>query len=350
MSSHPSRHFSEDFSRYVAATPAAILQHLRAFSRSQQIPLYLVGGLVRDICLSELPAETPQRDRLAGGLDIDILSELPFEQILSLLESSDAWPYRLLKQNEFSHFLTGKAEFALAEENECFSIDFSTARSETYSGVAATPEIQPASVEEDLLRRDFTANAIALELSGGGLHTPDIAGIDALEDLRKKELRVLHEESFKDDPARLLRALRFTSRLGFSLAEDTAGLFDAAVSEELLASLSEGRRFSEFKKSLLDSDPEAQLRAVAESGLLVQIHPMLGWNPEYLSLCIASANRNDSEPSLACMLAAANQRIELTRLCNFFSLNRKQRKELEQLSGAVGRTASGHQQPATKGE
>ena len=148
---------------------------------------YLVGGAVRDLLLG--------RDRT----DLDIA-----------VEGDAAAVGRRLGGEVRTHerFATATVHTAGLE------LDLATSRSESYPEPGALPEIQPATLSEDLARRDFTLNAMAVPLAGD----PEL--IDphgGLEDLERGALRVLHDGSFVDDPTRALRAARYAARYGFDL-------------------------------------------------------------------------------------------------------------------------------------
>src|SRR6202034_648096 len=107
--------------------------------------------------------------------------------------------------------------------------DLARSRSETYPRPGALPQPRPAPIEQDLLRRDFTVNALALAISGdraGEL----LSAPQALDDLDARRLRVLHRRSFRDDPTRLLRMVRYASRLGFTVSAETYASVSEAVS------------------------------------------------------------------------------------------------------------------------
>ncbi len=99
------------------------------------------------------------------------------------------------------------------------AINVVRARRESYAQPGALPDVEPGTLEEDLARRDFTVNALALALDGRITAVPD-----GLEDLDEGLIRVLHEASFRDDPTRLLRAVRYATRLGFALERHTEAL------------------------------------------------------------------------------------------------------------------------------
>jgi tRNA nucleotidyltransferase (CCA-adding enzyme) len=130
-------------------------------------------------------------------------------------------------------------------------IDVATARRERYPAPGALPEVEPATLEEDLERRDFTVNALAVTVDEGELLAVD----DGVADLGAGVLRVLHDESFIDDPTRLIRLARYAERLGFAVDPRTAELADAAT----FATLSGARLGAELRLAGLERDPGAVL-------------------------------------------------------------------------------------------
>ena len=158
-----------------------------AAERGEQ--LYLVGGAVRDMLLGR------------GTLDIDLVVE---GNAISLAETLAGQ----LGGKVTAHSRFGTA--TLKRDNK--SIDFVTARSEVYQKPGALPQVQPGSITDDLARRDFSINAMAVALH------PERSGelIDlygGIEDLKNKSIRVLHEKSFTDDATRIWRAVRYEQRL-----------------------------------------------------------------------------------------------------------------------------------------
>jgi tRNA nucleotidyltransferase (CCA-adding enzyme) len=135
-------------------------------------------------------------------------------------------------------------------------VDLAMARRERYPEPGALPVVEPASIEEDLRRRDFTVNAIAVTLAGAELLAVD----RALEDLAERRLRVLHEQSFIDDPTRLLRLARYAERLGFAVEPLTERLARATT----LATVSAARIGAEVRLALTEPDPLAVLVRVAD--------------------------------------------------------------------------------------
>lgn len=162
-------------------------------------------------------------------------------------------------------------------------LDFARFRKENYARPAALPETAPAaSVREDLGRRDFACNSMAVRLDG-----PDAFELvdphDGLADIAAGELRVLHVKSFEDDPTRVYRAARFAGRFGWRLAAGTAALAEAAVSHGLPGLLSRERLRNELIKILSEQDPLPALELLSAMGALSFIHPAFSFNKEALS-------------------------------------------------------------------
>jgi tRNA nucleotidyltransferase (CCA-adding enzyme) len=187
----------------------------------------IVGGFVRDVTLGRPPRE------------------------LDLVVEGDA----AALARSFGGELTVHDAFgtATASGGEGWRVDVAMARRERYPAPGALPEVEPASIEADLERRDFTVNAIAVTLDRELIAAPH-----ALEDLSEGRLRVFHERSFSDDPTRVLRLARYAQRLGFDVERETALLAAAATFE----SLSGGRLGGELRLVLAEDDPLAVLARV----------------------------------------------------------------------------------------
>lgn len=219
--------------------------------------LYLVGGVVRDILLG--------RDNF--DLDLVVEGDAP-ELARSLAESISA------KVLVHRRFRTAKLHY------DGLSIDLSTARSETYAHPGALPTVCPGSISDDLQRRDFTINAMAINLD------PDNFGelVDPFsgeEDLSHKLIRILHRKSFVDDATRMLRAIRYEQRFGFRLEESTERLLRQNLS--MLGTISADRIRHELELMLKEDCPENPLLRADDLGLLQEVHSSLkgnGWLKE----------------------------------------------------------------------
>jgi tRNA nucleotidyltransferase (CCA-adding enzyme) len=214
----------------------------------------LVGGATRDLLLGSRPREL---DVVVGTGADGLARELA--DALGLVGSHAG-----LRTGAHERFGTA----FLVWDGGC--IDVATRRAESYPTPGALPQVRPGTPEEDLLRRDFTVNAIGVALTGarrGELRAPE----HALEDLAEGRLRVLHERSFIEDPTRLLRLGRYQARLGFALEDATARLAAEALARGALASVSGARVGAE-------PDPVATLAALDRLGILAAIDRRLGFD------------------------------------------------------------------------
>jgi tRNA nucleotidyltransferase (CCA-adding enzyme) len=248
---------SVDLGQLLARLPAPVRERigrLAAVARRHGLLLYLVGGFVRDLLLG------------VDDRDLDLV-----------VEGNGLSFARLLAEELGGKVLRAHPAFqtAVVIDSEGFPFDVATARSETYSAPAALPEVKAAGLREDLYRRDFTINTLALRL--GPEAAPElIDDFGGLSDLGRKSLRVLHDRSFVDDPTRVLRGVRLEVRLGFRLASETRLLVDEALALGAFDRLSGSRLAAELL--LLLDDPEIALPGIdrlAGLGLLVVLHPAL---------------------------------------------------------------------------
>lgn len=194
---------------------------------------WLVGGAVRDLLLGGTRA------------DLDLVVEGDAAEVAALLGAEPK-----------SHERFGTASVDLGGVR----VDVARARRETYAHPGALPEVQPASLADDLARRDFTVNAMALPLFGEAELLDPYGGT---ADLEAGLLRVLHARSFEDDPTRALRAARYTARLGLRLDDETAKLLSGAD----LGSVSEDRVDAELRRLLAEQSAPEALTFLADWGL-----------------------------------------------------------------------------------
>ncbi|HEX5609338.1 MAG TPA: hypothetical protein VFX45_04510 [Solirubrobacterales bacterium] len=208
---------------------------LDAVAAATADPLYVVGGAVRDQLLGR------------GRADLDLVV---VGDAAALGRSLGADPV------EHERFATAKVEIAGNE------VDLATARTETYAEPGALPDVAPAaSVEQDLGRRDFTVNAMAVPVGGEPALVDPHGG---REDLDRGLLRVLHARSFEDDPTRAIRAARYAARLGFELEEGTKRL----LRETDLGTVSEDRRWAELRRLAAEGTAPKGFELLAGWGLV----------------------------------------------------------------------------------
>ncbi|HVP00982.1 MAG TPA: hypothetical protein VMT10_00315 [Solirubrobacteraceae bacterium] len=191
--------------------------------------VWLVGGAVRDIMLGNAPRE----------LDVAV-------------EGDVADLAAALGEDVTAHERFGTANVVCG----ACRYDLARTRTETYPEPGALPDVVPAGIDEDLLRRDITVNAIAVSLPGGALRA--VAG--ALEDLEAGVLRVLHDASFRDDPTRLWRVARYAARLGFSVEPHTRAL----AADARPGAVSGERLGAELRLALREPDPFAVFELLQE--------------------------------------------------------------------------------------
>jgi tRNA nucleotidyltransferase (CCA-adding enzyme) len=229
------------------------IERIALVSARHRLPVYLVGGFVRDLLLGR-----ENRD-----LDLIALGDGP--HFARLLAAEVEGRVRV-----HPAFLT-----AVVVDPWGFHVDVATARSEFYRAPAALPEVQTSPLRQDLYRRDFTINTLAIRL--GPEETPELIDyFGGRKDLGEKTLRVLHSLSFLDDPTRAFRAVRFELRLGFRLAPETERLIRVAKAEGAFDRLS-GSRLKEELGSLLGETGIALrgIERLEELGLLAVLHPRL---------------------------------------------------------------------------
>jgi len=204
---------------------------------------FLVGGPVRDLMLGRHDV-----------IDIDLTLEDGGSTLARALAKRVAGRLR-----SFPQFLTYKVTADGQPE-----IDIATARKERYRSPGALPTVTAGHLKDDLLRRDFSINAMAVDLMSGELHDP--AG--GARDLAAMSIRVLHDQSFLDDPTRIFRAVRLATRLGFSLETDTARLLEHAVASGALATIARERVWRELFLAFDEDNAPHAVAALSAAGVL----------------------------------------------------------------------------------
>lgn len=257
--------------------------------------------------LQALPAARPLVQRLAGepgvflvgGAVRDLLlGGEPFD--LDLVVERDPAPVWTRLDGEVQlHDRFGTATAIV----DGFVYDLARARRESYPHPGALPEVRPASLREDLGRRDFTVNAIAVSLATGELH----AHPGALDDLGARQLRVLHDGSFTDDPTRLFRLARYRARLSFAIEDRTRALAEAAIGEDAPGTVSGPRIGHELRLLAAERDPVAGLLVLRELGLDRAVHPQFGLEEPGVARRALALLAADGHPGLLAMAVAGRK-------------------------------------------
>ena len=234
------------------------LEELGKYLNAKGVKSFLVGGGVRDLLMG------------SSMQDFDIMLEADAPEILTELYKNQDFHYVCTKPIIFKKYRTAKIRFSdesTAVPNFQIDIDFSSARKEVYTAVAVNPLCSPSNLTEDLARRDFTINSIALSLDD--LRAP-IDPFNGQADIQAKLIKILHENSFKDDPVRLLRAVRFESRFGYCLESKTENLFNQAIKNSYATYLPVRRAHEELKKALNEKEWKEIINKLIKLDLLRQ--------------------------------------------------------------------------------
>ncbi|MDP3703960.1 MAG: hypothetical protein Q8R78_06190 [Candidatus Omnitrophota bacterium] len=223
----------------IPAQVRTLLQRIGQIAEQQGLSAYAVGGCVRDWRLGITTAK-----------DLDVTVE--GDGIAAARAMAHA-----LKGTVRVHESFGTATLRLPGGKG--RVDLASCRKEIYKRPGAYPSVSPGTLEEDLFRRDFTVNAMALAVNPGRFGTL-IDPFHGARDLQQRQLRILHARSFLDDPSRILRGIRFTQRFGLRWEPGTARAARAALSSGALQWLNAGRLRREMERMLQEPDPRACLR------------------------------------------------------------------------------------------
>ena len=277
-----------------------------------QAPLYLIGGCVRDLLLGR------------PSLDVDVVLEGPADTIVRA--AARHYKARLVSHPQF---LTFTLELRGGRH-----LDIATARTETYAEPAVLPVVEPASLQEDLYRRDFSINAIALSLNRTDFgHIWDPFG--GVEDLQAKKIRVLHAQSFQDDPTRIFRAARFAGRFGCDLEWRTREWLTEAIAQQLPARLSGARLREELIPLLMEKDPRPAFRLLSQWGALSFLVPNLKWEKSHETFFGQCVRRTKTEDALLLRLLILLHAIPLPKAVGSLGHLMFPQKLIEQIDTAL---------------
>ena len=254
-------------------------------------PAFLVGGAVRDLLRGE------------EGVDLDLAVEGDARSAARALAER-------LGGGTREHARFGTATVSVPPS---FAVDLATTRTEIYDEPGALPRVAAASLAEDLGRRDFGVNAMAIGLTGDDLgHLYDPHG--GMGDMAVGTIRVLHDRSFLDDPTRLLRAVRYAVRLGFRLDPETERLAREAVAAEALSTVSGARIRDELMDLLREVDAPLAIERLRDLELHSALHPDLDPDPELVAsaaLGAAAIGADRGVAALAALIEQAPERLDL---------------------------------------
>jgi len=253
----PTTNFADRMETQLSTELVGFLKQVGEIAAARGEAVYLVGGIVRDLLLEET------------SLDIDLAVEGD-----AMILAKELIKERGGKITIHSHFNTAKILWST------WSIDLTTTRRESYSRPGALPDVKPGSLNDDLFRRDFSINAMAINLNPktyGHLIDP----YSGSTDLKGRLIRVLHEKSFIDDSTRIWRGLRYEQRLDFMLEVETLKLLQRDI--PMLDTISGDRIRYELECILKEKIPEKILQRAGDLGVLRKLNPALkgnGWLAE----------------------------------------------------------------------
>lgn len=244
-----------------------IIKRLARFAEESRFKAYVVGGFVRDFLLG------------VKNLDVDLVIEgdaIKFARLAA--ESLDA---ACVIHRKF-----GTATLVIRKpiKGIKFKIDIATARTETYRHPAALPSVRFGSIRDDLYRRDFTINAMAVSIDKKNFgELIDFFG--GRKDLKQRKIRVLHDNSFIDDPTRVFRAVRFEQRYNFKIDRHTVSLIKNAVKREMFEEVSGERLRQEIESLLKEKKPLQAIRRMRDLHELRFINPKIKFDATSERIC-----------------------------------------------------------------
>lgn len=303
----------------------SILKELSRLTARHAVDLYLVGGTVRDILANVAPVDV---DVMAAG-DTARLVESILQEDAAAMKKATAF-------GTWSITIRG------------IDLDLSTARRETYDRPGALPAVFPGTVRDDLARRDFSINSMAISLaadSWGDLLDPH----GGVRDLERGVVRVIHDGSFQDDATRILRAIRYVCRFGFRLESRTRTLLKRGL--PYMSTISPDRVRREIERIVREPRAAAMIEMAGTLGVLPAIHPALRVDPKTLqaidaepadharktALLLGSMVQSISASDVESVVRRLNMNVEWTRLVRDVAAVHERLAELEDESATRSR-------------
>jgi len=268
-----------DIKRVLGDQVARLIELIAYRAHHDDLPLYLAGGVVRDLL----------RGKANRELDFVVEGDaIRFGKSLAKLNGGTVQAHRSFGTARWTLGGSAARIFAGALDKMPTHLDFVTARSETYSHPTALPAVSPSDIESDLGRRDFSINALAIQVSPRARYGRLLDVCDGEEDLERGLIRALHDQSFVDDPTRILRALRYSLRLSFELESNTAEWMRAAL--PYLGRITGQRLRNEIDLILNESRASDIMLQLQDFDALVNIHPAFRVSPRLPELIARCKN------------------------------------------------------------
>lgn len=268
LSAHHTRHTESEADALLARLPSVPREFLNIARRHVNVHagagLYLVGGVVRDVLLGR------------SSLDIDLVSVGEDAQVLAK---------RIVQETGgevIEHDTFGTCTIVLPSG---LDIDIATARSEHYLHPGSMPEVRRGSIRQDLSRRDFTMNAMAIRISPAPVEIID--PFNGREDLQKGMLRTLHPLSFIEDPTRILRGVRLKARLSFSFGVAAMRQLREAAVPEYISKVSSQRLRNELELMLHEPSASRTLKELYELDLMEPFYSLTLTQPDVVWATLA---------------------------------------------------------------
>jgi len=246
--------------RYLPQQMLELVEDISRKANQMGHKAYLVGGVVRDLFLGY------------SNLDLDMVIEGDAVKLAQQIAKT-----RQLRLVTHPRFGTAKLGYSN------FTLDIATARCETYSKPGALPTVVYGTIRDDLFRRDFSINAMAISLVPSN-HGELIDPFQGSDDIERRYIRILHSGSFRDDATRIFRAIRYEQRLGFELELQTLQMLQQSI--PMLDTISGDRIRHELELILKEKHPESALGRLGELGVLQRVNSALrgnGWIAEKFS-------------------------------------------------------------------
>jgi len=285
--------------QYLPGSLLELVKDINAQAAGRGERVYLVGGIVRDLLLG-VPSL-----RSGSGLRFDLDLVVEGDAVKLAQQVAATGRAKLLAHHRFG---TAKLRYGN------FTLDLATARKETYDKPGALPTVTPGILKDDLIRRDFSINAMAISLAAddyGELIDPH----QGRNDLEDRLIRVLHSGSFSDDATRILRAVRYEQRLGFELEAQTAQLLKRNI--PMLDTISGDRIRHELELILKEDRPEFAIKRLGELGALPRISPFLkgeSWIADKFDRARRIKKPGQLSSLYFCLLVYSSQQEEIEQL------------------------------------